>query len=110
MYIIFNILPSRYNDVIIYCKRPILNDLGTELRSKMAARFRVPKSEDEERLLLSKVGESAVEDVDFQQFDVSDEVLASMPLPDSSGSNNGENKVFLNSVLNNCNINIVFRK
>ena len=56
------------------------------------------------------MGESAVEDVDFPQFDVSDEVLASMPLPDSSGSNNGENKVFLNSVLNNCNINIVFRK
>ena len=55
MYIIFNFLPSRYNDVIIYCKRPILNDLGTELRSKMAARFRAPKSEDEERLLLSKV-------------------------------------------------------
>ena len=69
------------------------------------ARSRIPPATQAK----SETNTQVLEDLPDSDFDLSDDILASIPMPESTISYN-ENNICTNSVFNNCTINFVVKK
>ena len=67
------------------------------------------QSQATEKSKESKTISQLLEDLPDSDFDLSDDILASIPMPESTISYN-ENNICTNSVFNNCTINFVVKK
>lgn len=67
------------------------------------------QSQATEKSKESKTITQLLEDLPDSDFDLSDDILASIPMPESTISYN-ENNICTNSVFNNCTINFVVKK
>lgn len=67
------------------------------------------QSEATEKCKESETNTQVLEDLPDSDFDLSDDILASIPMPESTISYN-ENNICTNSVFNNCTINFVVKK
>ena len=67
------------------------------------------QSQDSEKCKESETITQVLEDLPDSDFNLSDDILASIPMPESTISYN-ENNICTNSVFNNCTINFVVKK